>query len=265
MRFPFVDDRAPDREPNEERFVWNGETIAFCIRRGSARRKRTAIRITREGTVEVLLPPRAPRRLAFAAVQERGDWIVRHVRDMERRPRPTPLRYADGEEHLFLGETYRLKLVPWDDGDFFFSGAEKNGRLVVTGTSQLLCLRVRSAAPEAVHKRLFLWYKVQIQNRIEERLSEICPRIPWIDTVPAWRVRVMRRRWGSCTSGGVLTLNVQLIKAPPQCLDYVLLHELAHLREHNHSKRYYAVLERLLPEWKAVRRELNAWAPLILR
>ena len=120
MRFPFVDDRAPDREPNEERFVWNGETIAFCIRRGSARRKRTAIRITREGTVEVLLPPRAPRRLAFAAVQERGDWIVRHVRDMERRPRPTPLRYADGEEHLFLGETYRLKLVPWDDGDFFF-------------------------------------------------------------------------------------------------------------------------------------------------
>lgn len=75
----------------------------------------------------------------------------------------------------------------------------------------------------------------------------------------------MRRRWGSCTSGGVLTLNVQLIKAPPQCLDYVLLHELAHLREHNHSKRYYAVLERLLPEWKALRRELNAWAPLILR
>ena len=175
MRFPFVDDRAPDREPNEERFVWNGETIAFCIRRGSARRKRTAIRITREGTVEVLLPPRAPRRLAFAAVQERGDWIVRHVRDMERRPRPTPLRYADGEEHLFLGETYRLKLVPWDDGDFFFSGAEKNGRLVVTGTSQLLCLRVRSAAPEAVHKRLFLWYKVQIQNRIEDDMKKSNP------------------------------------------------------------------------------------------
>ena len=107
MRFPFAGDNSPDRETDEERFVWNGETIAFCIRRGSARRKRTAIRITGEGRVEVLLPPRAPRRLAFAAVRERGDWIVRHVRDMESRPRPEPLRYVDGEEHLFFGERYR--------------------------------------------------------------------------------------------------------------------------------------------------------------
>ena len=62
----------------------------------------------------------------------------------------------------------------------------------------------------------------------------------------------------------MLTLNTQLVKAPPRCLDYVLLHEIAHLREHNHSKRYYAVLDRLLPEWKEVRRELERWAPLIL-
>ena len=60
------------------------------------------------------------------------------------------------------------------------------------------------------------------------------------------------------------TLNTHLIKAPPQCLDYVLLHEIAHLQEHNHSQRYYAVLERLLPNWKAVRKELEAWSPLVL-
>ena len=127
MRFPFAGDNAPARETDEERFVWNGETIAFCIRRGSARRKRTAIRITGEGRVEVLLPPRAPRRLAFAAVRERGDWIVRHVRDMESRPRPEPLRYVDGEEHLFFGERYRLKLVPWDDETVFFPARKKMG------------------------------------------------------------------------------------------------------------------------------------------
>ena len=95
-------------------------------------------------------------------------------------------------------------------------------------------------------------------------MDALCPSIPWLAVPPVWRVRVMRRRWGSCTGNGVLTLNTQLVKAPPRCLDYVLLHEIAHLREHNHSKRYYAVLDRLLPEWKEVRRELERWAPLIL-
>lgn len=118
--------------------------------------------------------------------------------------------------------------------------------------------------PETVHKQLFLWYKTQIQKHIAYRLAALCPRIPWLTAVPTWRVRTMRRRWGSCTGSGVITLNTHLIKAPPQCLDYVLLHEIAHLQEHNHSQRYYAVLERLLPNWKAVRRELEAWSPLVL-
>lgn len=264
MRFPFFTNDDSEK-PGEALLAPGGETIAFSIRRGSARRKRTAIRLTPEGAVEVLLPLRAPRRMAFAAVQTRGDWILRRLRELAERPRPAPLRYVDGEEHLFLGERYRLKLVSRDDGKSFFSGDEKNGRLVVTGTSQLLCLRVRSDDPEAVHKQLFLWYKAQIQKRIRERASELCSGIPWLNGIPPCRVRVMRRRWGSCTGAGVLTLNVQLIKTPPRCLDYVLLHEIAHLREHNHSKCYYAVLEQLLPDWKDVRRELGVWAPLVLR
>ena len=146
----------------------------------------------------------------------------------------------------------------------FLASDEKIGQSVVTGRSQLIQLRVDSDDPETVHKQLFLWYKTQIQKHIAYRLAELCPRIPWLAAVPTWRVRTMRRRWGSCTGSGVITLNTHLIKAPPQCLDYVLLHEIAHLQEHNHSQRYYAVLERLLPNWKAVRKELEAWSPLVL-
>ncbi len=172
--------------------------------------------------------------------------------------------YTDGEEHLFLGTYCRLQLVVCGVKKKFLSSDEKIGQSVVTGRSQLIQLRVDSDDPETVHKQLFLWYKTQIQKHIVYRLAELCPRIPWLAAVPTWRVRTMRRRWGSCTGSGVITLNTHLIKAPPQCLDYVLLHEIAHLQEHNHSQRYYAVLERLLPNWKAVRRELEAWSPLVL-
>lgn len=265
MRFSFLAQKSPEgAEEGVEHLVWNGQSIAFTIRRGSARRKRTLIRVTRAGEVEVILPPRAPRKEAFSAIQSRGGWILRHLCEIKSYPQPEPLHYANGEEHLFLGVYCRLELVVCGVEKKILPPDEKFGQLVVTGRSQLIRLRVRSDDSETVHKQLSLWYKVQIQNRIAHRLTELCPCIPWLAAVPAWRVRTMRRRWGSCTRNGVITLNTHLIKAPPQCLDYVLLHEIAHLQEHNHSKRYYAVLERLLPGWKAIRRELEEWSPLLL-
>lgn len=265
MRFSFFAQKSPEGAgEGVEHLVWNGQSIAFTIRRGSARRKRTLIRVTRAGEVEVILPPRIPRREAFAAIQSRGGWILRHLREIKNHPHPMSLHYADGEEHLFLGAYYRLEVVVCGVEKNFLPPDEKVGHLVVTGRSQLIRLRVHSDDSETVHKQLFMWYKAQIQKHIACRLAELCLHIPWLTTIPAWRVRTMKRRWGSCTGSGVITLNTHLIKAPPQCIDYVLLHEIAHLQEHNHSKRYYAVLERLLPDWKAARRELEAWSPLLL-
>lgn len=239
--------------------LWKGEAIDFVVRRGSARRRRIAIRVTRNGGVEVLLPPRASRREAFAAVAARGDWIVRHLREIKNSPQVRPPVYARGEEHLFFGEPHFLELVPADGGD-----PQAEGAFVRADGVRILRLRVRSTEPQTVHKRLFLWYKAQICRRIRERLTFLCPSVPWLEGIPPWRVRVMRRRWGSCTAAGVLTLNTQLVKAPPSCLDYVLFHEIAHLKEHNHSKRYYAVLDQLLPAWRDVRRDLERWAPVVL-
>lgn len=256
---------AAAREERAEvhRVVWKGEVIDFVIRRGSPRRRRTAIRVTREGGVEVLLPPRAAGTQAFAAVTSRGDWIVRHLRAAESRPAVRPPVYAAGEEHLLWGERYRLELVLPGWGDAFGAEGERAAP-GEDGAGRTLRLRVRSADAETVRRQLFLWYRDRISRRIAERMDALCPAIPWLAATPLWRVRVMRRRWGSCTGSGVLTLNTQLVKAPPRCLDYVLLHEIAHLREHNHSKRYYAVLDVLFPEWREVRRELEHWAPHLL-
>ena len=253
---------AREERTEVHRVVWKGEIIEFVIRRGSPRRRRTAIRVTREGEVQVLLPPRAAGMQAFAAVTSRGDWIARHLRDVKSRPPVRPPAYAAGEEHLVWGECYRLELA-LPGGDAFFPDGER-AVLEDDAAKRMLRLRVRSADAETVRRQLFLWYREEIARRIAQRMDALCPSIPWLAVPPVWRGRVMRRRWGSCTGNGVLTLNTQLVKAPPRCLDYVLLHEIAHLREHNHSKRYYAVLDRLLPEWKEVRRELERWAPLIL-
>ncbi len=260
MLFPFFSGSTP----TQESLVWRGENIPFTIKKGSPRRKRTLIRVIPGGEVEVILPPKASGRDALAALRTRGDWVAAQRRRMQACPTPPRLRYAAGEKHLFLGEYYSLELVLPSSGRPSPETEEIFSTSVVTGRSQLLRLKAHSDAPQTVHKQLFLWYKEQMQKRIGDRLSYMRLYIPWLTTLPPWRVRRMRRRWGSCTGSGIITLNTHLIKAPPQCIDYVLLHELVHLREHNHSTRYYAELEKLSPNWKAHRKELELWAPLIL-
>ena len=74
----------------------------------------------------------------------------------------------------------------------------------------------------------------------------------------------MRRQWGSCSPTGTLLLNLHLVKAPARCIDYVLFHELCHLREHNHSKAFYTLLERFLPDWETVKDKLDNMAEVLL-
>lgn len=112
MRFScFAQKSSEGPEEGVEHLLWNGQSIAFTIRRGSLRRKRTLIRVTRAGKVEVILPPFLLRKEAFAAIQSRGGWILDRLREIQSCPQPSPLYYTDGEEHLFLGTYCRLQLV----------------------------------------------------------------------------------------------------------------------------------------------------------
>lgn len=167
MRFSCFAQKSPEGpEEGVEHLLWNGQSIAFTIRRGSPRRKRTLIRVTRAGKVEVILPPFLLRKEAFAAIQSRGGWILDRLREIQSYPQPSPLYYTDGEEHLFLGTYCRLQLVVCGVKKNFLASDEKIGQSVVTGRSQLIQLRVDSDDPETVHKQLFLWYKTQIQKHI---------------------------------------------------------------------------------------------------
>ncbi len=97
------------------------------------------------------------------------------------------------------------------------------------------------------------------------RLITLVDTLPWVNEVPQWRLLKTKMQWGSCTPRGELILNPALVRAPTRCIDYVLLHELCHLLEHNHSPRFYQLLDRHMPDWRAVKELLDGEAEMIFR
>jgi predicted metal-dependent hydrolase len=86
----------------------------------------------------------------------------------------------------------------------------------------------------------------------------------WLREPPRWRLLAMKRQWGSCSPRGTLSLNPHLVKAPASCIDYVLAHELCHLKHHDHSKNFYRTLARHVPDWREVKQRLDDMADRLL-
>ena len=104
------------------------------------------------------------------------------------------------------------------------------------------------------------WYRRQARRVFRERLDTCYPRVQHLGIdYPELALRVMKSRWGSCTQAGRITLNVKLIQVPKDFIDYVVVHELCHLKEHNHSRKYYDLLDRVMPDWKQRRDQLNSF------
>lgn len=243
------------------------ERIALVLRPGSSRRKKIAIRVLQDGHAEVLVPPGCSSQRALQAANNKVEWILKHVRAARALPRPQPLLYVNGERHRYLGATPVLEVIDLialsrtAQSERF---VPRSPKVVYLPEENRLVIRLPAPVPATVRKALLEWYKTEAYRVIGERLTFLSTGIPWLRNLPPWRVKTMRRRWGSCTAQGLLTFNTHLIKAPLECIDYVILHELAHLKEHNHSPRFYRVLEDLLPDWKVCRKKLDTEAPFLL-
>jgi len=107
------------------------------------------------------------------------------------------------------------------------------------------------------------WYLNRAEHIIRERLAH-CHRRAHSEGIPhpPVTIRKMRARWGSCSEQGRLTLNLELIKAPKDCIDYVIMHELCHLKEHHHGRRFWRLLKKLMPDYEKRRQRLNLMADL---
>ncbi len=182
-------------------------------------------------------------------VRQRAAWIVKQQRDFERYSYELPPReYVSGETHRYLGRQYRLKVL-----------ASESGRETVKMDRGRIYVYARDTQNRARVKALLdRWYRRQARRVYAERLEEWFPRCERFGIArPEIVVRKMSARWGSCSTGGKITLNLKLIKLPKAYLDYVLVHELCHLVEHHHGPAFYALLDRVLPDWQERREELN--------
>jgi predicted metal-dependent hydrolase len=215
---------------------------------------RVRIHVDPDGRVEVEKPPCAGPEDVQAAVQKRARWIVRHVRAAgDARRYALPRRYVSGEAHFYLGRRYKLIVV--EGGR---AGSEVRlwrGRIEV---------KLPVADPAAVRRRLKQWYREKSEVYFARKLPELVSRFDGIAEAPNIQLLAMEKQWGSCSPAGRMSLNPSLIKAPVHCVEYVLIHELCHLIEHNHSKRFYGLLDRHCPDWRTWKRELDSLAEQLL-
>jgi predicted metal-dependent hydrolase len=183
-----------------------------------------------------------------AKVLKRASWILQQQRDLERYlPHLPPRQYVSGETHRYLGRQHRLKVV-------------ENGTEAVERSRHYLYVHVPDREDrDRVRDLLGGWYATQAEQIFAERLAACYPKVEHLGVAyPELTIRVMKSRWGSTSPVGKITLNVKLIQVPKTYIDYVIFHELCHLKEPNHSPQYYELLDRVLPDWRERREKLTA-------
>lgn len=227
--------------------------IQYSIRRQTNRKSgRVAIHVDPDGRVLVDAPEGASEKQIRVAVTRRVRWIHGHLVAIRlRRAHVLPREYVSGESVLYLGRRYRLKVV-----------VKKGTPAVVRIRGGYVEVFASVRKPELVREALNHWYRTRARLVFAERLEATAASLQWIRTTPVMRLQSMRVQWGSCSPTGRLTLNPQLIKAPRECIDYVLLHELCHLKEHNHSSKFYRLLDRYLPQWRQKKQRLDPRWPV---
>lgn len=172
-------------------------------------------------------------------------WIKRQQHKLRDQEREAPREYLDRESHYVWGRRYLLKRVEKDAAP---SIALAHGKLVMQvrpGTGEARCREILDG-----------WYREQIRSAIPKLIAKWESRM----SVQVGRVFVqrMKTRWGSCNpASGTIRLNTELAKKPPECLEYIVVHEMAHLIEPTHNARFMALMEMFMPTWAQMRRQLN--------
>lgn len=198
-----------------------------------------------EGRVHISAPMHMGLDALRAFAISRLSWIKAQQRQMRAQPREPEREYLNRESHQVWGRRYLLKVIELDAAP------------AVELKHSTLVLQVRPGSDEARRQALLeSWYRQQLRAKLPALLDKWQPLMG----VEARRIFVqrMKTRWGSCNSAaGSIRLNTDLAKKPPECLEYVLVHELAHLIEPTHNARFLSLLDRLMPHWRQIKDELN--------
>lgn len=226
--------------PGTLRYVQLGsEIVGYRFRR--ARRRSIGIVIDDDG-LRVAAPGHTPIAEVEAFLREKAQWVLQKLDEWRSRPKPPIVNWAHGSTLALLGVPVRIELLPGKRGLSL-----ENGRLGIG-------LKPR-AEPAALRKRAIAWIKEHARSTLAERLRVYAAKLGV--PMPALALSSARTQWGLCREDGRVRLNWRLIHLPMHLIDYVVAHELAHLREMNHSARFWAVVGSLYPGYREARSELR--------
>lgn len=234
-------------------FRYGDELIAFERVKRLQSTGKVLIKVYPDCRVVASAPADAENEVVLLAVKKRGRWIYEKLRDFRKQMEfTTPRRYISGETHYYLGKQYLLKVNEAPDD---IQGVKLlRGKLEVS---------VRAKSADKVKKLLDDWYKARARETFTKRLDAMLEQALWVNERPPLRLQTMQTQWGSCSPHGRITLNPHLVKAPRECIDYVILHELCHIAEHNHSERFYRLMNQVMPKWEKVKERLDGMASAI--
>lgn len=220
-------------------------TIAYRVRFST--RKTLAIAVHADSQIVVTAPKNTGTDIIHTKVMKRIGWIARQLDFFESfGPKTPPRCYIGGETHLYLGRQYRLKIltgtadaVKLSQGFFF---------VTVHG----------HATPRQVKRVLESWYYRQAIKKYSELIDKVVAAHPRLFSAkPKLMIKAMKTRWGSLSEKGTMTLHQNLVKAPKECVEYVIVHELCHAIHRKHDNAFYKLLTKLLPDWKRRKEKLE--------
>ena len=235
-------------------FYYGDESITFERVKRPLVQSKILIKVHPDCRVIVSASENASDDAVLSAVRKRGRWIYEQLRDFcKQQEFITPRQYISGESHYYLGKQYLLKVIE--------APAQIQSVKLLRGRIEV---SVRTKSSDKVHALLSDWYKTRAKDVFAKRLEAMLEHTLWINERPPLRILSMQTQWGSCSPNGRITLNPHLVKAPRECIDYVILHELCHIAEHNHSERFYRLMNQVMPQWEKVKTQLDNMASLIL-
>lgn len=202
------------------------------------------------GDVRVTSPLKIDHLKVLGFVRSKLDWIRKHQKKIQQRPRDAVRRFCDGENHLLFGKEYVLR---------FTAGGK---RLVTAVSGNEIILKLPGTGTEAdVMSALDGFYRKKLKEIIPEIIAKWQPLMNV--AVSSFGIKSMKTRWGTCNiAARRIWLNLELAKRPAECLEYIVVHEMTHLLERNHNKRFHSLMSKFLPDWRERKKLLDGDAAM---
>lgn len=206
-----------------------------------------------DGRVHLSVPNYLTEGDARSYVISKWEWIEKQQADIEAQARQTKREYVSGENHFFFGVRYRLAVI------YTTSGANS---IEVRGNTMTMRIR-KGSTLERRAELMTEWYREQLKEYIVPLVERWAEKLEEQDIT--WQVKEMKTMWGSCgVKRRALLFNLELARVPKECIEYVVVHELTHLKVQNHNKLFEALLTQRLPGWRSLRTQLNEFIALPL-